>query len=70
MCQISQGNFSTKIKTIFNKLYDANITNRWVRTAYATEKGAKLVDAVKEYESDASKLSHSNRVHGQYILNV
>ena len=67
---ISQGNFSTKIKTVFNKLYDANITNRWVRTAYATEKGAKLVDAVKEYESDASKLSHSNRVHGQYILNV
>ena len=64
---ISQGNFSTKIKTVFNKLYDANITNRWIRMAYATEKGGKVIDAVKEFEKDASKLSHSNRVHGQYI---
>jgi len=64
---VSQGNFSTKIKTVFNKLYDANITNRWIRMAYATEKGGKVIDAVKEFEKDASKLSHSNRVHGQYI---
>jgi hypothetical protein len=67
---VSQGNFSTKIKTVFNKLYDANITNRWIRTAYATEKGGKVIDAVKEYEKDASKLSHSNRIHGQYIKKV
>jgi len=63
---ISQGNFSTKIKTVFNKLYDANITNRWIRMAYATDKGGKVIDAVKEFEKDASKLSHSNRIHGQY----
>ena len=64
---ISQGNFSTKIKTVFNKLYDANITNRWIRTAYATEKGEKAIDAVKEFQADAIKLSHSDRVHGQYV---
>ena len=71
---ISQGNFSTKIKTVFNKLYDANITNRWIRTAYATEKGekviekgGKVIDVVKEFKEDAAKLSHSERVHGQYI---
>jgi hypothetical protein len=67
---ISQGNFSTKIKTVFNKLYDANITNRWIRMAYATEKGGKVIDAVEEFEKDASKLSHSNRIHGQYIKKV
>ena len=64
---ISQGNFSTKIKNVFNKLYDANITNRWIRTAYATEKGGKVIDVVKEFKEDAAKLSHSERVHGQYI---
>ena len=32
-----------------------------------TEKGGKVIDAVKEFEKDASKLSHSNRIHGQYI---
>ena len=71
---ISQGNFSTKIKNVFNKLYDANITNRWIRTAYATEKGEKVIekggtvlDVVKEFKEDAAKLSHSERVHGQYI---
>ena len=62
---VSQGNFSTKIKTVFNKLYDANITNRWIRTAYATEKGGKVIDAIKEFQKDASKLSHSDKVHGQ-----
>ena len=71
---ISQGNFSTKIKNVFNKLYDANITNRWIRTAYATEKGekvieqgGKVIDIVKEFKEDAAKLSHSERVHGQYV---
>ena len=67
---VSQGNFSTKIKTVFNKLYDANITNRWIRTAYATEKGGKVIDAIKEFQKDASKLSHSDKVHGQYIKKV
>jgi len=67
---ISQGNFSTKIKNVFNKLYDANITNRWIRMAYATEKGGKVVDAVEEFDKDASKLSHSNKVHRQYIKKV
>jgi hypothetical protein len=67
---ISQGNFSTKIKNVFNKLYDANITNRWIRTAYATEKGGKVIDVVKEFQADAIKLSHSERVHGQYIKKV
>jgi len=67
---VSQGNFSTKIKTVFNKLYDANITNRWIRTAYATEKGGNVIDAIKEFQKDASKLSHSDKVHGQYIKKV
>ena len=67
---VSQDNFSTKIKTVFNKLYDANITNRWIRTAYATEKGGKVIDAIKEFQKDASKLSHSDKVHGQYIKKV
>jgi hypothetical protein len=38
--------------------------------AYATEKGGKVIDAVKEFEKDASKLSHSNRIHGQYIKKI
>jgi hypothetical protein len=38
--------------------------------AYATEKGGKVVDAVEEFDKDASKLSHSNKVHRQYIKKV
>jgi len=64
---ISQGNFSNKIKAVFNKLYDANITNRWIRTAYATETGGEMLEAVKKYETDALKLSHSVKVHHQYV---
>ena len=62
------------LDNVFNKLYDANITNRWIRTAYATEKGEKVIekggkvlDVVKEFKEDAAKLSHSERVHGQYV---
>jgi len=64
---ISQGNFSNKIKIVFNKLYDANITNRWIRMAYATETGGEMLEAVKKYETDAMKLSHSVKVHHQYV---
>ena len=64
---ISQGNFSNKIKTVFNKLYDADITNRWIRTAYATEKDGPILEAQKQFEENAAKLSHSVNVHRQYI---
>ena len=67
---ISQGNFSNKIKTIFNKLYDADITNRWIRTAYATEKDGEFLEAQKKFEEHAAKLSHSVNVHRQYIKKV
>jgi hypothetical protein len=64
---ISQGNFSNKIKAVFNKLYDANITNRWVRTAYATETDGAMLEAQQKFEEHAAKLSHSVKVHRQYI---
>ena len=67
---ISQGNFSNKIKTIFNKLYDADITNRWIRTAYATETDGALLEAHRKFEEHAAKLSHSSSVHRQYIKKV
>ena len=67
---VAQSNFSTKIKTVFNKLYDANITNRWIRMAYATEKGGKNIDVITEHRKDANKLSHSERVHDQYIKRI
>lgn len=64
---ISQPNFSIKIKTVFNKLYNANITNRWIRMSYATEMGANAIEIVKKYENDATLLSHSTKVHHQYV---
>ena len=64
---ISQGNFSNKIKTVFNKLYDANITNRWIRTAHATETDGALLEAHEKFKEHAAKLSHSEKVHSQYI---
>ena len=67
---ISQGNFSNKIKTVFNKLYDADITNRWIRTSYATETDGAFLEAQKKFEEHAAKLSHSVSVHRQYIKKV
>lgn len=64
---LSQPNFSNKIKSVFNILYGANITNRWIRMSYATETGAEMMDIVKKYELDAKKLSHSTRTHHQYV---
>ena len=64
---ISQGNFSNKIKNVFNKLYDADITNRWIRTSYATETDGEFLEAQKKFEEHAAKLSHSVSVHRQYI---
>lgn len=64
----TRSNFSNKIKSIFNKLYEnQNITNRWIRTAYATETNSHMLDTVRIYEADALKLSHSVKVHHQYI---
>ena len=62
---ISQGNFSTKMKTVFNKLYDADITNRWIRSAYATKQDGEFLEAQKTFEENAAKLSHSVNVHRQ-----
>ena len=64
---ISQGNFSKKIKDVFNKLYNTDITNRWIRQSYATEKGGDILKKLQDFEKDAIKLSHSTDIHKQYI---
>jgi hypothetical protein len=65
---IGQGNFSNKIKNVFNKLYNADITNRWIRQAYTSERTDKeFLDKLEEYKTDASKLSHSLKSHKEYI---
>jgi len=66
---IGQGNFSNKIKTVFNKLYDADITNRWIRQSYITQKSGNILKDIEEFEADAKLLSHSTEIHKQYIRN-
>jgi hypothetical protein len=65
---ISQSNFSEKIKKLFTKIYGEKITNRWIRMSYTSSK-KYLFDAVKEFENDAVKLSHSVETHKQYFKN-
>ena len=67
---VAQGNFSNKIKDVFNKIYNADITNRWIRQSYATHKNDdNFLEKMKEFEKDANLLSHSVAVHKQYVKN-
>ena len=63
---ISQSNFSNKIKVLFRNIYGEEITNRWIRMSYTRSK-KYLLDAVLEFEADAKLLSHSVRTHKQYV---
>ena len=63
---ISQTNFSNKVKVLFRNIYGEEITNRWIRMSYAHSK-KHLLDAVKEFEADAKLLSHSVKTHKQYV---
>lgn len=64
---ISQSNFSTKVKTLFTKIYGKEITNRWIRMSYSSFKAEDILDKMKQLEEDAKLLSHSTSTHKQYI---
>ena len=65
---VSEGNFSLKVKTIFKKIYGADISNRWVRISQASNDVSKEdIEMLKKINEKAKKLSHSAKVHLQYV---
>jgi hypothetical protein len=65
--EIGQGNFSKKIKDIFESVYDEAITNNWIRMSKATEQSGKYFEAFKAFQDQAQAQSHSSSTHTQYI---
>ena len=64
---IDQPNFSKKIKTIFKKLYGAEISNNWVRQSFAAQFGEDNLEVVKRLEADAKRAGHSIGEHIRYM---
>jgi hypothetical protein len=65
--EIGQGNFSKKIKDIFESVYGEAITNNWIRISKATEQSGKYLEAFKAFQDQAQAQSHTSLIHSQYI---
>ena len=65
--EIGQGNFSKKIKDIFESVYGEAITNNWIRMSKATEQSGKYLEAFKAFQDQAQAQAHSASTHTQYI---